>query len=89
MTAIATAALVDRIAALDRPLLVALDVDGTLAPIVRNPDLAAIPTPTLAVLEGLSVTEGVVLALITVATSSPSSVSNASRASGAPSNTVV
>jgi trehalose-phosphatase len=65
MTAIATTALVDRIAALDRPLLVALDVDGTLAPIVRDPDLAAIPTPTLAVLEGLSVTEGVVLALIT------------------------
>lgn len=50
---------------LDRPLLVALDVDGTLAPIVRDPDQAAIPEPTLSVLEALANAPGVVLALVT------------------------
>ncbi len=51
--------------ALERPLLVALDVDGTLAPIVRNPDEAAIPKDTLQVLRALASLPTVELALIT------------------------
>lgn len=57
--------LVERLLNLDRPLLVALDVDGTLAPIVRDPDMAEIPEETLSVLEALSKAPGIVLALIT------------------------
>ena len=45
--------LAERVAALDRPLLVALDVDGTISPIVRDPDRARIPEPTMAVLREL------------------------------------
>lgn len=61
----ATDALVARLVDLDRPLLVALDVDGTISPIVREPDRAEIPTPMIAILQGLAETPGVVLALIT------------------------
>jgi len=50
---------------LERPLLIALDVDGTLAPIVRDPDIAAIPPPTLRALETLARAKDVVLALVT------------------------
>ncbi len=57
--------LAERIAGLDRPLLLALDVDGTISPIVRDPDRARIPDPTIAVLRELANTPGVVLALIT------------------------
>ena len=65
MNAASVKALANRIGSLNRPLLIALDVDGTIAPIVRQPDLAAIPSHTLAVLEELAQTDGVVLALVT------------------------
>lgn len=51
--------------ALPRPLLVALDVDGTVSPIVRDPDLAAIPEQTLQTLDLLARSPSVVLAFIT------------------------
>lgn len=54
-----------RIAALPRPLLVALDVDGTLAPIVRDPKAARVPAKTRAVLTTLARRRGVRLALVT------------------------
>ena len=57
--------LVRRILGLDRPLLVALDVDGTISPIVRDPDAAEIPDDTLATLQQLAEVRGIVLALIT------------------------
>jgi len=57
--------LLETLLRLDRPLLVALDVDGTLSPIVRNPDLAKIPEPTRSVLAALAGTPTVELALIT------------------------
>jgi trehalose-phosphatase len=50
---------------LERPLLVALDVDGTLAPIVCDPDSAQIPAPTLSTLAGMAAAPGFELALIT------------------------
>ena len=50
---------------LPRPLLVALDVDGTIAPIVEDPDEAEIPAPTLDLLDGLAKAPAVELALIT------------------------
>lgn len=57
--------LVDRLLTLERPLLVALDVDGTLAPIVRDPDRAAIPERTLSTLSALAKAPMLKLALIT------------------------
>jgi len=57
--------LLETLLRLERPLLVALDVDGTLSPIVRNPDLAKIPEPTRSVLAALAGTPTVELALIT------------------------
>ncbi len=57
--------LVDDLLALDRPLLVALDVDGTIAPIVQDPDKATIPDDTLAVLKALASAPSIGLALIT------------------------
>ena len=58
-------ALVESLLELERPLLVALDVDGTISPIVRDPDLARIPATTLSNLEALARAPGVELALIT------------------------
>ena len=58
-------ALVQGVLDLPRPLLVALDVDGTISPIVRDPDTAVIPTPTLDVLGRLTKTTEVELALVT------------------------
>jgi len=58
-------ALVESLLELERPLLVALDVDGTISPIVQDPDLARIPTATLSNLETLARSPGVELALIT------------------------
>jgi len=58
-------ALLERLSSLERPLLVAMDVDGTISPIVRDPDLAEIPTPTLRALEALARAPGIELALIT------------------------
>ena len=57
--------LLETLLRLERPLLVALDVDGTLSPIVRNPDLAEIPEPTRSVLAALAGAPTVELALIT------------------------
>lgn len=57
--------LLGELLALDRPLLVALDVDGTLAPIVQDPDRAEIPAPTLSTLEALARAREVDLALVT------------------------
>lgn len=57
--------LVDALVALERPLLVALDVDGTLAPIVHDPSAAAIPESTLRALERLARARSATLALIT------------------------
>ncbi len=59
------ASLADAVAALGRPLLLAFDVDGTLAPIVENPDLAAVPEQTLSALSGLARLPGIEVALIT------------------------
>ncbi|NNE18183.1 MAG: trehalose-phosphatase [Myxococcales bacterium] len=58
-------ALVESLLALEPPLLVALDVDGTISPIARDPDSAQIPIPTLSNLEALARGPGVELALIT------------------------
>lgn len=57
--------LVDQLLSLERPLLVALDVDGTLAPIVRDPDASAIPEGTLQSLASLAELPEVRVALIT------------------------
>ena len=57
--------LVEALLDLDRPLLLALDVDGTLSPIVRDPDLARIPASTLSTLGALAQTPSLELALIT------------------------
>ena len=45
--------LVARLLRLERPLLIALDVDGTISPIARDPDMAEIPAETLATLAAL------------------------------------
>jgi trehalose-phosphatase len=58
-------ALVDALLRLERPLLLALDVDGTLAPIARDPDLAEIPAQTLSVLAALAEAPMLEVALIT------------------------
>lgn len=57
--------LVDTLLTLERPLLVALDVDGTISPIVRDPDLAQIPDPTLSTLAALAEVPSLELAIIT------------------------
>lgn len=46
------------------PLLVALDVDGTLAPIVQRPEDAAVPAETRRVLVALDSRPGVVVAVV-------------------------
>lgn len=55
--------LLDAILALPRPLLLALDVDGTLAPIVENPADARVPPDVLRALERAS--RHVAVALVT------------------------
>ena len=55
----------EAIVALDRPVLLALDVDGTLSPIVDNPDAATVPQHTLQSLQRLQRKDGLELALIT------------------------
>ena len=57
--------LVGRLLRLERPLLVALDVDGTIAPIVRDPDMAEIPPETLATLAALRAAPEIEIALVT------------------------
>ena len=46
------------------PLLIALDVDGTLAPIVQRPEDAAVPPETRRVLASLATRRDVVLAIV-------------------------
>lgn len=58
-------ALVARALALPRPLLVALDVDGTLAPIVDDPAAARIPGATMDTLLALNARGDVIVALLT------------------------
>lgn len=58
-------ALVETLLTLERPLLLALDIDGTLSPIVRDPDLAEIPASTLSTLASLAKVPMVVVALVT------------------------
>lgn len=53
------------VVALPRPLLVALDVDGTLAPIVEEPDAARVPPKTRAIVRRLTRLPRVRVALIT------------------------
>ena len=54
-----------RVAALPRPLLLALDVDGTLAPIVERPSAARVPDATLRRLASLRDHPEVIVALVT------------------------
>lgn len=54
-----------RIASLARPLLIALDVDGTLAPIVDDPAAAQVPAATARTLERLDALPDVQVALVT------------------------
>lgn len=56
--------LAQRVASLRKPLLIALDVDGTLAPIVDDPSAAVIPETTLDNLEHLAALSDVRVALI-------------------------
>lgn len=60
-----TDSLLQSLLRLERPLLIALDVDGTLSPIVRDPDLATIPEPTLRILAELARLPMLQLALVT------------------------
>ena len=55
----------DRIVGLPRPLLLAFDVDGTLAPIVARPERARVPTATRRVLAHLAASRGIDVALVT------------------------
>jgi trehalose-phosphatase len=57
--------LLEDLLSLERPLLLALDVDGTIAPIVANPELARIPEETLSTLAALAAAPMIELALIT------------------------
>jgi trehalose-phosphatase len=57
--------LVERLLRLERPLLLAFDVDGTLSPIVRDPDLARIPEETLRSVAELAASPMTEVALIT------------------------
>jgi trehalose 6-phosphate phosphatase len=54
-----------RIDALGRPLLLAFDVDGTLAPIVTDPDAARVPDGIQALLRQLAERQGVHVAFVT------------------------
>lgn len=47
-----------------RPMVVSLDVDGTLAPLARTPDAAAVPESTLSVLHRLDSHKRVTLVLV-------------------------
>jgi len=58
-------ALLEALLTLERPLLLALDVDGTLSPIVRDPDRAEIPAPTLSTLASLAKAPMMEVAIIT------------------------
>jgi trehalose-phosphatase len=57
--------LIERLLRLERPMLLAFDVDGTLSPIVRDPDLARIPEETLRTIAELVQSPMTEIALIT------------------------
>lgn len=65
MSEFSAEALAARVAALPRPLLLALDVDGTLAPIAPDPWAARVPDACVADLRVLGERDDVVLAFIT------------------------
>ena len=54
-----------RFDALAPPVLLGLDVDGTLAPIVDRPEDAAVPDETQRILRKLAKAEGLIVALVT------------------------
>jgi trehalose-phosphatase len=58
-------AIAERIAGLPRPLLLAFDVDGTLAPIVDDPDAARVPAEVRQLLTALAERPGIEIALVT------------------------
>jgi alpha,alpha-trehalose-phosphate synthase [UDP-forming]/trehalose-phosphatase len=58
------AELADRVAALPRPLLIGLDVDGVLAPIVAHPDHSALTLGLLEVLATIAAQPGVHVAVL-------------------------
>ena len=62
-----------------RPLMLLLDIDGTLSPIAPRPDVAVVPAATQRVLKELSLTPGVHVAVI-----SGRSVQDARRLVGVP-----
>ena len=62
-----------------RPLLLLLDVDGTLAPIVSRPDEAAVPEPTRRVVAALAARPAVHVALV-----SGRGAADAARVAGVP-----
>ncbi len=57
--------LASRIASSPRPLLLAFDIDGTLAPYHIEPQSARVPEPTVESLRALTSVDGVIVALIT------------------------
>lgn len=57
--------LAERLLALPRPLLLGLDVDGTLAPIVTDPEAARVPEATQAILRGLASRPDIHVAFVT------------------------
>lgn len=62
---IARAELAERVLALPRPLVLGLDVDGTLAPIVPVPSDARAPAAVLRALARIEAVEGLEVALLT------------------------
>lgn len=56
---------IEQLVGLPRPLLIALDVDGTLAPIAPDPAAARVPLATRVLLRRLIGTRGVRVALVT------------------------
>ncbi|MGD8862598.1 MAG: trehalose-phosphatase [Myxococcales bacterium] len=61
----ARSAILERILALPRPLLLAFDVDGTLAPILDDPAAARVPVDTGKALRRLAGRRGLRVALVT------------------------
>ncbi len=57
-------ALAEAIVGLARPLLIAMDVDGTLAPIVDDPASARVPAETASTLNAIAGADGVSVALV-------------------------
>jgi len=61
----AASELLERVRALPRPLLLCFDVDGTLAPIYRDPAAVRVSDAVVSTLERLDAREGLVVAVVT------------------------